>query len=114
MGIRASFWPSGIDTPPEAPTPGGTQGRLTAIGAVKPSARLATTFSDIVPLRTSGALGSTISMLIRRFLDDTHGQAVERSGVEVHVIGTQDQHAGGLKFGAGGRRGWGRRACLGA
>ena len=42
--------------------PGGFQGSETAIGAVKPGFRLATTFRSIVPPRTSGTLGSTTSI----------------------------------------------------
>ncbi len=41
--------------------PGGFHGNVTAIGAVKPGLRLATTFKSIEPLRTMGTLGSTIS-----------------------------------------------------
>ena len=41
--------------------PGGFQGNATAIGAVKPGLRLATTFNSIEPPRTMGTLGSTIS-----------------------------------------------------
>ena len=42
--------------------PGGFQRSATAIGAVKPGLRVATTFRSIVPPRTSGTLGSTISI----------------------------------------------------
>ena len=62
-GMAASFWPSGMLTPPEAPTPGGTNGTVNAMAALNPSFRLATTFSPIDPPRTSGTLGSTTSML---------------------------------------------------
>src|SRR5918997_4744033 len=42
--------------------PGGFQRREIAIGAVKPSFRFATTFKSIIPPRTIGTLGSTISI----------------------------------------------------
>src|SRR3954462_13273001 len=42
--------------------PGGFQRSETAIGAVKPGFRLATTFRSIVPPRTIGTLGSRISI----------------------------------------------------
>src|SRR5207249_4199861 len=62
IGMTASVCPSGIDTPPDEPTPGGFHGKLTAIGALKPSLRWATTFRFIVPPRTIGTFGSTTSM----------------------------------------------------
>ena len=42
--------------------PGGFHGSETAIGAVKPGFRLATTFSSIAPPRTSGTFGSIASI----------------------------------------------------
>ena len=41
--------------------PGGFQGSETAIGAVKPGLRVATTFRSIEPPRTIGTFGSTIA-----------------------------------------------------
>src|SRR4051812_36494627 len=63
IGIRASFWPSGIVTPPDAPTPGGSHGKLTPIGALNPSLRWATILRFIDPPSTSGTFGSTTSIV---------------------------------------------------
>src|SRR4051812_43769645 len=62
IGIEASSAFSGIATPPDELTPGGFQGSEIAIAAVKPGFRLARTFNDIEPPRTSGTLGSTTSI----------------------------------------------------
>ena len=63
IGMSASSFPSGMTMPPAEPTPGGFQGRYTAIAALKPALRIARTFRFIEPPRTSGTLGSTISIV---------------------------------------------------
>ena len=62
MGISAWSLPSGMETAVDAVTPDEVSSSLRAIARVNPSLRLHLTVNAIVPSRTKGTFGGTISI----------------------------------------------------
>ena len=76
---------------PTSRRPAGSRAAQTAIGALKPSLRCATTFRPIDPPRTSGHLGLDDLDRERGLLGHGDRQAVDRPGPERDVVLPEDE-----------------------